>query len=215
MGKIIKDETGNSKITTKARYWVAVGYPENMRLDWKEKIDELLELPFAYCVHDKDKLEQTGEEEDRKEHVHIILAWPGPTTYKKALETFRRLNAPGRNAFPTAEPVASIRHKYDYLIHNTDKAKKQGKYQYDPKERITGNNFDIGNYEQISDADRKRMRREIGKLIRDQRYSNFLDLYDFVIDNLPVEYEDVLASYSGYFERICKGVFLKFHTPQD
>ncbi len=197
----------------KARYWVAVGYPENMRADWKESIDEILELPFCYCVHDKDKLEVTMEEEDRKVHVHIIIAFGNTTTGRHALEIFRRLNAPGKNAFPTAFPVASIRHKYDYLIHRTAKAQKQGKYQYDPAERIAGNNFDIGSYEQISDADRKRMRREICKLIRDKKIYNFLDLSEYVDENMTEDYEDILAGYSGYFERICKGVFQKFFVP--
>lgn len=193
----------------KARYWVAVGYPENMRPDWEDTISEVLELPYCYCVHDKDKLEVTKEEEDRKVHVHIIIAFTNTTTGRHALEIFRRLNAPGKNAFPTAFPVASIRHKYDYLIHRTEKAQKQGKYQYDPSERKSGNNFDIGSYEQISEADRKRMRREISKVIRSKGIYSFLDLCDYIEDNLPDEYEDVLAAYSGYYERICKGVFFK------
>ena len=104
----------------KARYWVAVGYPENMRPDWEDTISEVLELPYCYCVHDKDKLEVTKEEEDRKVHVHIIIAFTNTTTGRHALEIFRRLNAPGKNAFPTAFPVASIRHKYDYLISSVD-----------------------------------------------------------------------------------------------
>lgn len=191
----------------KARYWVAVGYPENMRPDWEDTISEVLELPYCYCVHDKDKLEVTKEEEDRKVHVHIIIAFTNTTTGRHALEIFRRLNAPGKNAFPTAFPVASIRHKYDYLIHRTEKAQRQGKYQYEPSERKTGNNFDIGSYEQISLEDKKKMRRELGRLICERGFTTYLDLYEYVISNMDAEFEDVLCSWSGHFERLTKGNF--------
>lgn len=39
----------------KARYWWAVLYQENMRPDWRETIDDLLQLPYAYCEHTADK----------------------------------------------------------------------------------------------------------------------------------------------------------------
>ena len=92
MAKIVTDPSNNNTITTKARYWTAVCYPENMRPDWKERIGEILQLPYAYCVHDKD-VQSDGD--DRKAHVHIMVAWPNTTTYKAALEVFRGLSAPG------------------------------------------------------------------------------------------------------------------------
>ena len=44
-------------MSVKARYWTGVCYPENMRDDWKELVEDLLGVPTAYCVHDKDKLQ--------------------------------------------------------------------------------------------------------------------------------------------------------------
>ena len=38
----------------KARYWVAICYPENMKEDWQECIGDLIEYPYCYCIHDKD-----------------------------------------------------------------------------------------------------------------------------------------------------------------
>ena len=72
-----------------AKYWVGVGYPESMRPDWKEVIGETLQLPYAYCVHDKDK---TGHNGDRKEHVHIMIVFPNTTTYKHALSVMNGLS---------------------------------------------------------------------------------------------------------------------------
>lgn len=200
---MIKTEQNNNMITTKARYWVGVGYPENMIDTWKEDIGDLVQLPFAYCVHDKDV---NGDGEDRKTHVHLILAFPNTTTYKNALSVFQRL---GKLAFNTCEPVINIRSKYEYLIHNTEECRKKKKYLYKVSERITGNNFDIGSYEQISLGQKKQMRTELSRLIIDNNIMNYTDFYANVISNYSDDYEDIVSSYSGHFERLCKGNYLK------
>lgn len=205
---IIKDESNNTRITTKARYWTAVGYLDNMRDDWQDVIAGVLQYPFAYCVHDKDK---QGDGDDRKTHVHIVVAYGNTTTYKSALSLFRGLNAVGKEAFNTCEPVANIRYMYDYLIHDTDDARKKRKFQYDKTERIIGNNFDIGSYEQIGTAEKKRIRRELGILIFEQGFTNYLDFYLFICKHYDSEYEDVVCSYSGHFARLTKGNYQRKH----
>ena len=199
----VTNEQNNNTITTKARYWVGVGYPENMRPDWKDVIGEVTQLPYAYCVHDKDV---DGDEDDRKEHVHILLAFPNTTTYKSALSVLQELSAPGKKAFNTVQKVNNVRFMYNYLIHDTEDSRKKHKHQYDPKERITGNNFDIGAYEQIDIADRRRIRREIGALIfTNPDIVDYSDLYAYVVSNCDPEYEDVLCANSGHFWRLCGG----------
>ena len=97
----------------KARYWVAVLYLENMVEGWRDKIDDVVEVPYAYCVHD---MCRDLKSEHRKDHVHIILAFPNTTTYKHAMAVFDLLSAPGRKALNTCKAVINIRSKYDYLI---------------------------------------------------------------------------------------------------
>lgn len=203
----VKNASNNNTITTKARYWVAVGYPENMREDWQEVIGQCLQLPYAYCIHDKDV---DGDSDDRKKHVHILIAWSNTTTYKAALEAFRTLNAPGKEAFNTCEKVQNVRYMYNYLIHDTEDCRKKHKHLYSADERICGNNFDIGCYEQISVDEKKRIRRELGQVIRDKGFMNYLDFYNCVCDNFPDEYEEVCTAYSGHFERLTKGNFQKW-----
>ena len=128
----------------KARFWVGVLYPENMREDWQECIGDLLELPYVYCVHDKDNDEV---EDERKVHLHLIITFANTTTHKHAMSVFNQLSAEGKKCLSSCEAIINIRSKYDYLIHNTETAKKQGKHQYYANERISGNNFDIGEYE--------------------------------------------------------------------
>lgn len=203
----VKNATNNNTVTTKARYWTAVGYPENMVDDWQDRIGEILQIPYAYCIHDKDK---TGDDDDRKTHVHIVVVYGNTTTYKSALSVFDGLSAPGKQAFNTCERVNNIRYLWNYLIHDTDDARKKGKYQYSPDERITGNNFDIGAYEQLGIAEKKAIRKELAQVIIDKAFMNYLDFYMCVIDNFPDEYEEVASANSGMFERLTKGNFQKW-----
>ena len=158
----------------KARYWQAIMYPENMIDDWENKICELLQVPFAYCIHtmDTDK-----KKEKRKIHVHIIIAYGNTTTYKSALRTFKRLEKEGKSAIPnnTIQQVISVRNAYDYLIHDTDDSRKKGKYQYPKDFRILGNNFDIGSYEQLSATQKNEMCKILCNLVILKHYINFCD----------------------------------------
>ena len=101
-----------------------------------------------------------------KDHVHLIVAFPNTTTYKHALNVMDLLSAEGKKAINKCEAVVGIRNVYDYLIHDTEDCRKKGKEQYDPSERITGNNFDIGAYEQLGTAEKNEMFLEMGQAIR-------------------------------------------------
>lgn len=197
----------NNTITTKARYWVGVGYPENMRSDWQETIGNITQMPYAYCIHDKDK---DSDQDSRKTHIHIILVFPNTTTYKNALNVFNGLSESNKRAFNTIQKINNIRFMYNYLIHDTEDCKKKHKHLYDKSERITGNEFDIGSYEQMSINDKKTIRRELSILISKKGFMNYLDFYNYVVTNFDTEYEEIVVSYSGHFERLTKGNFQKW-----
>ena len=77
---------------------------------------------------------------------------------------------------------------YEYLIHNTETCKKQGKHLYTAAERITGNNFDIGSYEQLSTAEKYKMSKELCDFICEQNITNFADFYLYAVNNFGSEY---------------------------
>lgn len=108
-----------SQKVQKSKYWTAVLYPESMINNWQDKIYDILQVPFCYCIHDKDTLNDS--EEERKVHVHVVIAFNNTTTYKHALSVFQRL----QESCSYCEQVLNIRYMYDYLIHNTDSCRKQ------------------------------------------------------------------------------------------
>ena len=195
----------------KAKYWTGVCYPENMRDDWREVAEDLLGVPFAYCVHDKDKLQSKSdiiEHDERKEHVHFLPAFSNTTTEKHALETLNKLSKPDRVCCPKVFPVNSIRKMYDYLIHDTNNCRKQGKHLYDISERICCNNFDIGSYEQISLEEKNQLALELAKMITDMELKNFTVFQKTALMNYPDNERlviEVIKSNSGYFDRLVRG----------
>ena len=191
----------------KARFWTAVLYPENMRESWETDIGDVLQYPFAYCKHTQDK---DSKSVHRKDHVHVILAFPNTTTYKHAMSVFDQLSAEGRKALNKCEAVIGIRNVYDYLIHDTETCRKQGKELYDAAERITGNNFDIGAYEQIGATEKNEIFLELGNAIRTNRFTNYMDFYAFVVDTYEdINYIEIMRTYSSHFERLTKGNYQK------
>ena len=194
-------------VSSKARYWVGVLYPENMCPDWQTSIYDLIGLPFAYCIHSADT---DSKSEHRKDHVHLIIVFPNTTTYKHAFEVFELLSAVGKHALNKIESVTSIRCMYDYLIHDTEGCRKSGKTLYDSSARVTGNNFDIGCYEQLSLEDKKSMRRELSAFLLDHCFVNYAFFYSAVCDHFTSEYEEIASDYSSFFERLCKGNYLAY-----
>lgn len=193
----------------KNRTWQAILYPENMITDWKDRIDDIVQLPFAYCVHDKG-LELEDLQEERKIHLHLILVWPNTTTFRSAMTVFGYLSAAGKNCIGRVEPVIWHERAYKYLIHDTDKARKQGKYQFDPAERITGNNYDIGAYIQVSTLERNEMFDDLTDFILDNGIINFAEFVQLSREAFMERKEvarEVIRGYSGYFEKLIKGCY--------
>ena len=194
-------------MASNARFWTAVLYPENMLEDWETDIGDIVQLPYAYCVHDTDTDTQS---EHRKDHVHIILAFPNTTTFNHAKSVFDLLSAPGKVALNTIQRCINIRASYNYLIHDTETCRKKCKYLYDSSCRITGNNFDIGAYEQLDLNIKNEMLKELCDMIIREGFINFGDFYMHVVTNLEdFNYFDLLKTYSGLLERLTKSNFQK------
>lgn len=197
-------------ISEKARYWCGILYPENMREDWQSSIADVIQLPCVWILHNKDHLRKTEfdkDEHERKNHVHLMVAFDGPTTKNNVLKIFNKLSLDDLKCCSTVESVNSIRFMYNYFIHDTEQAKKDGKYLYDKNERHCCNNFDIGLYEQLSTVEKENMAKELCDLICDRNICNFVDFYKMVASEYDIKYFEIIKGYSGLFERLTKGNF--------
>ena len=188
----------------KARYWLGVLYPENMVDGWQDSVGDILQVPYAYCIHDAD---HNIDGEDRKTHVHFIIAFTNTTTYKHALEVFKLL---GEKSLNKCEAAVNIRHAYDYLIHDTETCRKQKKYLYPAESRITWNNFDIGAYEQISQEEKNEILRAMLDFLSDNQIKDLTTFYIAYEPLREAQVFDVYKSYGGLLEKHCKANFHRF-----
>ena len=192
----------------KARYWWAVLWTENLVDGWEDKIADLVQVPFAYAVHDSDT---DSKSEHRKDHVHVIIAFSNTTTKKHALAVFKQL---GKSAVNTCQAIINIRHAYDYLIHDTETCRKAGKHEYGPEHRVAGNGFDIGMFEQISQAQKEEMSRELSDLIIGRKIGNIADFYVIAMENFGGEYFEIIRAHNAFYDRLCRGIYLKYYAPE-
>lgn len=189
---------------------MAILYIENMVLNWEEIIGDIVAVPYAYAIHNADL---DTKSRHRKDHVHLIIVWNGPTTLNAVIAVCNKLSAEGKICCSTAEPIHNISHAYDYLVHDTETCIKQGKVQYPDSARITGNSFDIGSYEQLSVADKQAMLKELVGEIISGGFTNIGDftIYaqkEFVEDN--ENYWEVMVTYNAMLERYCRSNYNKF-----
>lgn len=189
---------------TKARYWWSVLYPDSMTEDWQNRISDEIQLPYAYCIHNAD-IDSAGE--NRKEHVHLILAFTNTTTYKHALEVFNLLGKVNN-----CKAIIDIRSAYNYLIHDTEACRNAQKHTYEPFERICGNGFDIGAYEQIGIAEKQEMLFELKNFIIDNEIINMTDFLVAVDKNFSKSYWQIIVANSAFLERIIKGNYFKLQS---
>lgn len=191
---------------SKAKYWVAIMYPEGMIDDWEDCIARKLQVPGVYCKHDKDL---DNDADARKEHVHIMIKWGNNTTQRAAKNCFMELAKEGCQPIACGgeiQAVHNVRNMYNYLIHDTEECHKKNKYQYDKSERIEFNGWDIGIFEQVDTEEKKAIRRELCQIICDEEFTNFAVFYKWLIaEGYDGIYREVAESNSGILERLTRG----------
>lgn len=194
-----------------AKYWEAILYTENMVEHWKEIIDDVIQVPFAYCVHDKDPhIVKDSGEVIKKIHVHLFIAYNNVTTLNQILKLCNKLSLPGARCCSTAEEVVSPVHAYDYLIHATKKAREQGKFLYPENERITGNNFDIHFIANEDEHEKCIKVQQLTELIIQNKICNYVDFVNAVLNTYDDSYFHLQEVKSSYFEKLTKGNYNKY-----
>lgn len=158
----------------KNRYWGFICYPESLPDDWIQLLTET-GLPIAISpLHNKDVNEN---DEIKKAHYHVLLAWDGPTTANVADQIAHSVN--GTNC----KPIASVKGMYDYHIHKNNPEK----FQYDDSQRILLNGFNIFNYAAMTTEEDVLIKKQILDFI----VANDIDEYFILLNKL--QHEDLVA----------------------
>lgn len=176
----------------KKRNWAFVLYPESAPEDWRDQLQQT-GLPCAISpLHDKDKDEGGNSDELKKAHYHIILCYPGPTTYNAVKTLTESLNQP----IPLA--LDSVKGYYRYLTHKDNPEK----YQYDERDISVLNGFNILDYMELSRSEVNQYKTAIHKLILERCIVEYADLMDYLLENEMFAEYDVASSHTLFFDKL-------------
>lgn len=190
----------------KAKFWVGILWVDSMVEDWRERLDILIQMPYTFCLHDKDK---TFHGDPKAPHVHIMVAWKNTTTENSVTSMFNELSKPGMQCCNKVFRVRGVKYMDDYLIHDTQVAKKQGKHLYSPSERIRGLGWNTDVFNELQQTDKLQCVMEISDEIKTCNIQTYVDLYDHIIKTFDLSYFEILISYSSHFDRMVKGQWQK------
>lgn len=172
------------------RSWAFVIYPESLPENWKQIITDT-GLPMAISpLHDKD-VNPTGEE--KKSHYHIICYYENATTYNNVKQNVTdRLNG----TIPIK--LESMRGMYRYHLHLDNPEK----YQYDDRDRMFFNGFDIDFASKLTRTEINKLIREIHTFINNNDIVEYIDLLDILKDNDLVDMYDIAISNTLLFKSL-------------
>lgn len=156
-GWIYHYDKENSIIKTSGLWWNFIAYPESVCENWIEKLEETGLAIEISPLHDKDPWEhdspervdpKTGEiyprghfykaGDKKKSHWHGTVVCNKSTSWKVINKIIRDITHG-----PYLQRCNSLLNSHNYKTHRTESAMRKGKYQYDPDEIITLNNFHV------------------------------------------------------------------------
>lgn len=154
----------------KNRYWATIGYPESLVKNW---INILQETGLKIAISPLHDADLNADESEKKPHYHIMLLWNNPTTFNSAFSLCKKIGA----VIP--KPIIDIRGYYEYLTHDNNPEKAQ----YDKKDIVTLNGFNIADYIQLTRSELIKLKIEVFNFIR---MKNIIE-YSVLIDELEID----------------------------
>lgn len=185
------EEKKTTAKNVKKRNWAFVLYPESAPKDWKEQLSKTGLEGAISPLHDKDT-NPTGE--PKKAHYHIIICYPGPTTFNVVKSLCDNLNC------PIPQALESVKGYYRYFTHKDNPEK----YQYEEDTIQFFGGFQISNYMELSKAEVAEFKRKIQQIIREKDFMEYCDLLDFLMDNELWDELDIAQNHTMLFNGYIK-----------
>lgn len=188
-----------AKRYVKNRTWAFIIYPESCPTDWEDKLRMKGVVAAASPLHDADV---TKDGKPKKPHYHVIVDWPGGST------TFRTVAAISRNLLKGTLPIplASPRGYYRYLTH----ADSPDKAQYDKAGIVHINGFDVGNFLDLTAAEKIKLRKELDVIIAERNIREYGDLMTYVRLHCSDDMYELASTSTTYFSAVLRS---RRHAP--
>lgn len=196
-------------------------YPDSAPEDWRSRLENTGVAIVVSPFHNRDI--DRGKTAPKKAHWHVIALYKEPMRKGEIFRTFARaLEGPnGPEAVNTIVEVNFIEGMYNYLTHNTDKARADGKAQYDPKDILTFNGFEELYEQKLLEVGKKPVGQAVSDLILRVGFPNVNEMIFYVEQHekeLPFTRDEVmvnLRNWSNAWKTICGGPWRPHMPPRD
>lgn len=190
----------------KVRFWVGICWLDSMLPDWQQRLDLTLQIPYVYCIHDQDT---TPHGDLKKPHVHIMVSYGNTTTANCIFSMLNDLSATGCICCNRVFKVRGVKYMYNYLIHDTAQARKDGKHLYPASSRVTGLGWDTEAFNQLQQLDKYKVLMELHDDIKASNITTFIGLYEYIMHHYDLSYFEIFLTYSAHFDRLVKSQYLR------
>lgn len=170
----------------KGRIWACVVYPESLPENWLEILQNTGLQTAISPLHDKDL---NPDNTVKKPHYHVIFNYDGPTTYNNVKNLCDILHG----TIPIK--LESLRGMYRYHIHLDNPEK----FQYDDRDRLLLNGFDVSSCNQLTHTEILKSKREIIDFINDNDICEYSSLVDILNKSDLINLIDVVTSNTLFF----------------
>lgn len=161
----------------KSRYFGFLLYPENLPVDWEERL-EMIGIPIAISpLHNLD-ISKTGGY--KKAHYHGIYVAKNPVTADSVRAKIKRaLESEGIAQVQIIR--TNVENAYLYLTHESKDAVRKNKHVYDRADIKLLSGFDIDRYIVLDVEEKDYILDLVCNLIADQRLANIIELQEFIL----------------------------------
>ena len=177
----------------KKRNWAFTAWPDSLPQDWKERLEQT-GLPVAISpIHDKDV---NPDGTPKKAHYHVMLFYSGPTSYNVVKRLTDSLGQ------PIPQAVEQVRGYYRYLTHKDNPEKAQ----YEEKDIIKLNGFDIQDYVELTKSEVTKAMKEVQGFVMDNNILEYADLMEILYHGGEdmASWYDVVANHTLFFTAYLK-----------
>ena len=196
-------------------------YLDSAPEDWLTRLENTGDAMAISPCHNRDM--DRGKKAVKKAHHHVILLYEQPRPLADVYRKFAlALEGPnGPEALSTVQTIhGSLRGAYHYLWHDTEKAREDGKFQYDQKDVLHFNGFEML-YEQMVGLDEKpKVGPAVSNMITRVGFANLSEMLWYVEAHekeLPFTKDEVLdamRTWAYTWNNLC-GNIVQHTAPRD
>ncbi len=180
------------RLNEKGRHFTFIVYPDSAPKNWKDILQDTgCEIAIS-PLHDHDISDEESKEL-KKPHWHVIISYSNTTTYNNVLKLTEKLNS------PIPKILNSIKGMYRYFTHMDNPEK----YQYDSKDIIHLNGFDVESVNALTVTQKYDIKRKITRYIRENDIKYYIQLLD-KLEGLNYDWYNVAIDNTILFNTIIK-----------